>query len=55
MGARLTLFATLLLAACDNTPRPASVLQRYGPDEHGIACYRLPGGSALSCAQVVKP
>jgi hypothetical protein len=63
----LAMFALMgvLLAGCSEAAKPAPKqptivqvdehwvdLHRYGPDEHGIACYVSNAGSALACVKV---
>lgn len=59
-----TIAAVLLLAGCDQyepvsagvqSAEGGSVLERFGPDEFGVVCYRKKGYEGISCVMAVKP
>lgn len=63
MKAVITIIAALLLAGCDpNEQGPAEIqpaeggqsLERFGPDEFGVVCYRRKGYEGISCVKVAN-
>lgn len=66
-GARLNyalILASLCLAACSEEGQaPAGMqqaaggrlLERFGPDEFGVVCYRKQGFEGISCVKVQPP
>lgn len=64
MKAVITIIAALLLAGCDSSEQapagmqPAAggrILERFGPDEFGVVCYRKQGFEGISCVKVTNP
>ena len=56
--------AVLLLAGCDQyepvsagvqSAEGGSALERFGPDEFGVVCYRKKGYEGISCVMVANP